>query len=120
MRKALAADGKFVTHGITFDYGSDKLKPESYGIIREIAHVLQKDSTLRIRIVGHTDSEGSPENNLDLSKRRAQAIKSALADSYKIPSERIETDGKGASEPVDKNNTAEGKANNRRAEFVKL
>lgn len=120
LRKALADDGKFSTHGITFDSGSDKIKPESYGLIREIATILQEDSALRIRIIGHTDSDGSPETNLDLSKKRAQAIKAALTDSYKIAADRMEIDGKGSKEPADKNDTAEGKANNRRAEFVKI
>ena len=120
MRKALATDGKFTTRGITFDSGSDQLKPESFGIIREIANVLQEDKALRVRIIGHTDSDGTAEGNLDLSKRRANAIRTALIDTYKIEGSRLETDGKGASLPVDKNDTAEGKANNRRAEFVKL
>ncbi|EMR00779.1 OmpA family protein [Cesiribacter andamanensis] len=120
MRKALAADGKFVTHGITFDSGSDKIKPESYGLIREIAAVLQEDPSLRIRIIGHTDSDGAAATNLDLSRRRAQAIKTALATEYSIAENRLETDGKGATLPIDSNDTAEGKANNRRAEFIKL
>ncbi len=120
LRKALAANGKFSTHGITFDSGLDKIKPESYGLIREIANILQEDSALRIRIIGHTDSDGSPEANLELSKKRAHAIKTALADTYKIAADRMETDGKGSKEPADKNDTAEGKANNRRAEFVKI
>ena len=120
LRKALVADGKFITRGISFDSGSDQLQPASYGVIREIAQILQEDSSLRIRIVGHTDSDGSAASNLDLSKRRALAIKAALVDTYKIEDKRLETDGKGAGEPVDKNDTAEGKANNRRAEFIKL
>jgi OmpA-OmpF porin, OOP family len=119
LRKALAADGKFVTQGITFDSGSDQIKAESYGLIREIAALMQEDASLRFRIIGHTDSDGAADKNLDLSRRRALAIKAALAE-HKIDQGRLETDGKGAAAPIDSNSTAEGKANNRRAEFVKL
>lgn len=120
MRKALAAEGRFITRGITFDSGSDQLQPASYGVIREIAQVLQEDVSMRLRIIGHTDSDGTAESNLDLSKRRAHAIKTALINTYQIDASRLETDGKGASQPLDNNSTAEGKANNRRAELIKI
>lgn len=70
-------------------------------------------------IVGHTDADGDAAANLDLSKRRAASVKTALAAEFKIDAGRMDTDGKGESEPVDKNDTPAGKANNRRVEFIK-
>ncbi|HEX2523287.1 MAG TPA: OmpA family protein, partial [Terriglobia bacterium] len=70
-------------------------------------------------IVGHTDSDGDDAKNLDLSKRRAASVKNMLASEFQIDAGRMETDGKGESQPADKNATAAGRANNRRVEFVK-
>jgi len=70
-------------------------------------------------IVGHTDSDGDDAANMDLSKRRAASVKSALASEFKIDASRMDTDGKGESQPIDKNDNAAGKANNRRVEFIK-
>ena len=69
---------------------------------------------------GHTDADGKDDANLDLSKRRAASVKAALAKEFGIDESRMETDGKGESEPIDKNDTPAGKANNRRVEFIKL
>jgi OmpA-OmpF porin, OOP family len=96
------------------------LKPESYGALKEIAAVLLENPTVRIRIVGHTDSDGEESSNLDLSKKRALAVKQALSNEFKIEASRMDTDGKGESEPLESNKTAVGKANNRRVEFIKL
>lgn len=120
LRKALEEDGKFTTRGITFDSGSDQLKAESHGVLKDIASVLQDDPSLKLKIVGHTDNEGADDFNMELSKKRAAAIKNALVNDYNIDDSRLQTDGKGESEPVADNTTAEGKANNRRAEFIKL
>lgn len=119
-RNKLITEGKFVTTGITFDVGSDKIKPNSYGIIREIGLVLQENPNVRIKIIGHTDSDGNAQTNLELSKKRSLSVKNALIKQFGIEASRIETDGKGATEPVDSNNTSQGKANNRRVEFVKI
>jgi outer membrane protein OmpA-like peptidoglycan-associated protein len=119
-RNKLITEGKFTTTGITFDVGSDKIKPDSYGVLREIGLVLQENPNVRVKIIGHTDSDGNAQNNLELSKKRALAVKNALTKQFGIEASRMETDGKGASEPVDSNNTPQGKANNRRVEFVKL
>jgi outer membrane protein OmpA-like peptidoglycan-associated protein len=120
MRSKLLTEGKLVTRGILFDVNSDQIKPESYGTLKEIAKVLQDNKDIRVKIIGHTDSDGSDASNLDLSKRRAASVKSALSTEFGIDAVRMETDGKGESEPVADNNTAEGKANNRRVEFIKL
>jgi OmpA-OmpF porin, OOP family len=120
MRSKLLTEGKLVTHGILFDVNSDKIKPESYGTLKSIAEVLKENADVKVKIVGHTDSDGSDAANLDLSKRRAASVKSTLAKEFGIDESRMDTDGKGESQPVADNNKPEGKANNRRVEFIKL
>jgi len=119
-RNQLITEGRLVTRGILFDTNSDKIKPESYGCIKEIATVLKENPSVNVMIVGHTDSDGDNTSNLDLSKRRAAAVKSFLSKEFGIDSSRMQTDGKGESQPADNNNTPEGKAQNRRVEFIKL
>lgn len=119
-RSKLISEGKLVTHGITFDVASDKIKALSYGTLKEIAQVLKDNPNLKVKIVGHTDSDGSAETNLDLSVKRAVSVKNFLVSEFGIQDSRLETDGKGASEPVSPNDTPDGKANNRRVEFIKL
>ncbi|MGE5810604.1 MAG: OmpA family protein, partial [Ignavibacteria bacterium] len=102
------------------DVNSDKIKPESYGTLKEIANVLKENSSVKVKIVGHTDSDGNDASNLDLSKRRAASVKNTLNSEFGIDSSRMETDGKGESQPVTDNNSQEGKANNRRVELIKL
>lgn len=119
-RNKLITEGKFVTRGILFDVNSDRIKPESYGVLKEISTVLTDNATVRVKIIGHTDSDGDDKSNLDLSKRRAEAVKAALSKEFGIDASRMESDGKGESQPADKNDSPAGKANNRRVEFVKL
>lgn len=118
-RNKLITEGKYVTTGILFDVNSDKIKPASYGALKDIANVLSENADINVKIVGHTDSDGDDASNLSLSKKRAESVKRVLSDQFGINSSRMTTDGKGESEPVDKNNTIEGKANNRRVEFIK-
>jgi len=120
MRSKLITEGKLVTHGIYFDSGSDKIKPESYGTLKGVANVLKENPDVRVTIVGHTDSDGNDASNLDLSKRRSLSVKNALMSEFGIDASRMETDGKGESQPMDNNTSAEGKANNRRVEFIKI
>lgn len=119
LRRKLLAEGKISTNGILFDSGSANIKPGSMGIIRQIYQVLQQDSGMNLRIVGHTDSDGTEEGNLELSKSRADAVKDALIKVYSVSSGRLSTEGKGAQEPVAENSSPEGKAQNRRVEFIK-
>ena len=119
-RKKILEQNKWVTHGILFDVNSDKIKPESYGTLKEMANVLKEFADLRVKIVGHTDADGNDASNLDLSKRRAASVKEALSMEFNIDGGRMETDGKGESEPIEKNENPAGKANNRRVEFIKL
>jgi outer membrane protein OmpA-like peptidoglycan-associated protein len=120
MRNKLLNDGKIVSYGIHFDVNSDKLKPESYSTLKEIADVLKENSALRIKIVGHTDSDGDDALNLDLSKRRSASVKNELVNKFGIDAGRLETDGKGESTPIAANDSAVNKARNRRVEFIKL
>ena len=119
-RSKLLTEGKLVTRGILFDINSDKIKPESYGTLKDIAKVLQENKDFKVKIVGHTDSDGDDNSNLDLSKRRAASVKNSLVTEFGIEGARMVTDGKGEAEPVSDNSTPEGKANNRRVEFIKI
>lgn len=119
-RNKLITEGRFVTTGIQFDVNSDAIKPESGAVLKEMATTLQENPTVNIKIIGHTDSDGDANANLILSKKRALAVKNALINFYGISAARMETDGKGESQPVQSNNTASGKAQNRRVEFIKL
>lgn len=119
-RNKLLTEGKFVTHGILFDTNSDQIKPESYGALKDIATVLTENADVKVRIIGHTDSDGDDASNMALSKKRAAAVKEALSGQFGIEAARLETDGKGESQPTGPNTTAEGKANNRRVEFIKV
>lgn len=120
LRRELLSKGKISTNGILFDSGSANIKPQSYGIIRQISQVLMQDETIKLNIIGHTDSDGTDDTNLKLSKNRAEAVKQALIKVYKITEERLQTDGKGESEPVADNTSTDGKAKNRRVEFIKI
>ena len=119
-RNKLISEGKFSTTGILFDVNSAAIKPESYGSLKDIADVLKDNANVHVKIIGHTDSDGDATMNLALSKKRAEAVKSALVSEFAIDASRLETDGKGASDPVATNSTPAGKAQNRRVEFVKL
>ncbi|MFN8237771.1 MAG: OmpA family protein [Chitinophagales bacterium] len=120
MRSKLITEGKLVSYGIYFDVNKDVVKPESAGTLKQIADVLKENPTVRIKIVGHTDSDGDDASNLDLSKRRGAAVKNVLVNSYGIDAARIETDGKGEKQPIAPNDNATNKALNRRVEFIKL
>jgi OOP family OmpA-OmpF porin len=115
----IVADGKFVTRGILFDVNKATIKPESMGVINEIVKMMKEHGDLSLRIEGHTDSDGEKGFNQELSEKRAAAVKGVLVESG-IASSRLKTKGYGESKPVNDNSTPEGKANNRRVEFVKI
>jgi OOP family OmpA-OmpF porin len=120
LKSKLLSEGKISTTGIKFDINSDRLREESYGTINEIVKTLNENSDLKVRVVGHTDNSGSAADNLILSKKRADAVIKVLTEEYKISSDRLQADGKGSTAPVSENKTAEGRAMNRRVEFIKL
>tara|TARA_R110001583_G_scaffold65184_3_gene188467 strand:- start:968 stop:2341 length:1374 start_codon:yes stop_codon:yes gene_type:complete len=120
LRSQLLENGRFSTTGILFNSGSDQIKPESFGVLKQVAETLQQEATLNLKIIGHTDADGNDGLNLTLSEKRASSVKNALITQFNIQSNRLQTEGKGETEPVDNNTTTEGKTNNRRVEFVKI
>jgi len=119
-RNKLITEGRFTTNEILFDINSDKIKPESNSILSDIGKILAENSNVRVKIIGHTDSDGDGTSNITLSKKRAEAVKMRLVYGFGIEEARIETDGKGATIPLNNNKTPEEKALNRRVEFIKL
>jgi outer membrane protein OmpA-like peptidoglycan-associated protein len=120
LRRKLLSEGRISTNGILFDSGSANIQPQSLGIVRQISQVLMQDENIKLNIIGHTDADGPDDVNLKLSKARAAAVKEALINIYKISGDRLTTDGKGETQPVGDNKTADGKAQNRRVEFIKV
>jgi len=116
----LAAKGRISTQGILFATGSDQVRPESGATLKEIAEMMKGHPDLRIRIVGHTDNVGKKDANLALSERRAAAVKALLEKDFQIDGARMESQGFGDTQPAAKNDTPEGRQNNRRVELVRL
>jgi outer membrane protein OmpA-like peptidoglycan-associated protein len=114
--RASFEEGKLVSN-LLFFTGTDKLKPESMGSLLDVSKIL-KDATSPVKIVGHTDSDGDDAANLKLSQQRAEAVKSILITQYNIDESKLTTEGRGETQPLANNNTPEGKAQNRRVEFI--
>lgn len=119
LEKALADTGKVDVYSIYFSFNSDVIRDESEPTLKEIAEVLGRHSDWKLFVGGHTDGIGGDQYNLDLSKRRAAAVKDALIKRYKIDTGRLGTSGFGKSQPKDTNDTIEGRAHNRRVELVR-
>ena len=113
------SEGKIIVNGIKFDVNKATLKPESMGPINEIYQLMQKQSDLNFSVEGHTDADGGDDTNMTLSKARGKSVMNKLIEMGIAPN-RLKSDGFGESKPIDNNNTPEGKANNRRVEFVKF
>ena len=109
----------FVTHGIQFDTGSDRLKPESAPVLRQVSAYLKENPEVKVTITGHTDDVGDGAANQTLSEKRAAAVAVSLSTDFGIDAARFATAGKGESAPMAKNDSPEGKAMNRRVEFAK-
>ena len=120
IERDLANDRRTVVYGIYFDFASDRIKEESEPVLGDIAKVLQLNPTWSLAVEGHTDNIGGDAYNVDLSKRRAAAVKQALVARYHVVGARLQTNGAGASRPKDTNTTLEGRARNRRVELVRL
>lgn len=103
--------------GILFDVDKTALKPVAQTNLQNLAASLQKNPETNIMIIGHTDNTGSDSYNMDLSVRRAEAVKSYITNSG-VSAARLSTTGKGESEPIGDNTTAAGRAQNRRVEIV--
>lgn len=114
----LTTDGKIITYGITFDVGKSVIKDESYPEINRIANLMNEDPSLKFEVQGHTDNTGNAASNQTLSEARAKAIVDKLVE-MGISADRLTSVGKGQTSPIADNSTDEGKAKNRRVEFVK-
>jgi len=118
MKKGIEATGHIAVYGIYFDPGKSEVKTGSEKALTEIAKVLKENAALNLYIVGHTDSDGSLYNNMELSVNRAHAVVESLVSVYGIERSRLEAKGVGELCPVSTNRTTEGKALNRRVELV--
>jgi outer membrane protein OmpA-like peptidoglycan-associated protein len=114
----MASDGKIITYGITFDIGKATIKPESMGEINRFVKLMQDNPDLKFEVQGHTDNTGSAATNQTLSEQRAKAIVAKMVE-LGIPASRLTAVGKGANSPIADNSSDEGRAKNRRVEFVK-
>jgi flagellar motor protein MotB len=119
---ALAGDigksGHVAVYGIFFDTGKADVKPESAPALQEIGKLLQQDPKLKLYVVGHTDTVGELQMNMDLSRRRADSVLKALTGTYGVAADRLQAYGSGPLAPVASNKDEAGRAKNRRVELV--
>ncbi len=120
LERSLTEGRRAVIYGIYFEFGRADIRKASERTLQEIAAVLKQHPDWRLNVAGHTDGIGADAANLDLSRRRAQSVKAALVSRYGVASERLTTGGYGESQPQDRNDTAEGRARNRRVELTRL
>ena len=118
LETALSKRDTAVVYGIHFEFASAALRPESESTVAEIVAVMNRHPDWTLRVAGHTDDIGGPASNLELSRRRADAVKAALV-AQGIAASRLETAGYGASSPKEPNTTLEGRARNRRVELTR-
>jgi outer membrane protein OmpA-like peptidoglycan-associated protein len=118
MKKAIAESGHVAVYGIHFDTNKTEIKPESGPALAEIGKLLQESPGMRLFLVGHTDNTGEFSFNMDLSRRRAEAVAAALVAKYGVSQDRLNSIGVGPLAPVAPNGSEEGRAKNRRVELV--
>lgn len=116
----LEEEGRYTARGILFDVNSAAMRPESDATLDEIGATLEEHPELRLSIEGHTDSDGDEAANLDLSERRAAAVRSYLLEHFDVDPSRLAAKGFGETAPVASNETPEGKQRNRRVELLRL
>ncbi len=114
--RAKFEEGKLISN-LLFYTGTAKLKPESMGALHDVSKIL-KEATTPVKIVGHTDSDGDDTANLKLSQQRADAVREILMSQYNIDESKLTTEGQGEVQPIADNTSYEGKAQNRRVEFI--
>jgi outer membrane protein OmpA-like peptidoglycan-associated protein len=106
-------------YSIYFSFNSDVIREESEPTLKELGDIMRRHPDWKLAVNGHTDAIGGDQYNLDLSKRRAAAVKTALVTKYGIDAARFTTAGFGKSQPKDTNDTLEGRARNRRVELIR-
>jgi outer membrane protein OmpA-like peptidoglycan-associated protein len=116
--ETLLSDKKLTTHEILFDVNKSVVRHASLAFVNRMARFLKKNPSIKLEIAGHTDSDGDAGANMKLSLARANEVKKKLV-AMGIPPNRLTTKGLGASTPIDTNATLDGKANNRRVEFIR-
>ena len=119
LAQSINATGKIALYGIYFDLDKAELKPESKPQVDEIAALLKADPALKLIVVGHTDNQGAAAHNIELSKKRAEAVAAGLQTQYGIAADRLLAQGMGSAAPVASNDSDTGRAKNRRVELVK-
>ncbi len=119
LAKDINSTGHVAVYDILFDTGRADVKPESAAALAEIARLLAESPKLTLHVVGHTDNVGALAQNVDLSRRRADAVVAALTTTHKVPAARLRADGVGPLAPVASNDSEAGRAKNRRVELVK-
>lgn len=121
--ESLAGDigrtGHASVYGIYFDSGKADVKPESEPALKEITKLLQQHSDWKLYVVGHTDNQGAFDMNMDLSRRRGDAVVKVLTERYGVAAARLHSAGDGPTAPVASNDTDDGRSKNRRVELVK-
>lgn len=116
--KGLDANGRVAIYGILFDTNKADIQPASKASLDQIGALLKQQPGLRLHVVGHTDNVGNLPSNVDLSRRRADAVAAALARDYGIARDRLTANGVASLAPVASNGTEAGRAKNRRVELV--
>jgi len=115
----ISRTGHASVYGIYFDTGKADVKPESAATLKEIAKLLQQNPALKLYVVGHTDNQGTLDMNMDLSKKRADAVLASLTTKYDVAASKLRAAGDGPTAPVASNDAEDGRAKNRRVELVK-
>ncbi len=119
LKKALDAEGRIAVYGINFAVDSDRLQLGAEKVLSEFVRLMTLYPDLEIEIQGHTDNTGAAQHNLDLSSKRAETVKKFIV-LFGINSSRLSSKGYGMTNPVESNDTEEGRAKNRRVELVKI
>jgi outer membrane protein OmpA-like peptidoglycan-associated protein len=120
LQGSLASEGRVALYGVYFDAGKAQLKPESWPQLQEMAKLLAAQPALKVAIVGHTDSQGAAEANLQLSQQRAEAVREVLQREHGVTAARLQVRGLGPFSPVATNRDEAGRSRNRRVELVEL
>jgi outer membrane protein OmpA-like peptidoglycan-associated protein len=118
LANGLARDGRIRVDGIFFDTGRATLKAESAPALEQVAKLLREQAQLQLYVVGHTDSQGQFQQNMSLSRARAEAVMQALVRDYGISASRLEAHGVGPLVPASTNRQEGGRSQNRRVEIV--